>query len=167
MLSVINIWPIFKRHFETLREDTTTMGIILFFIIIPFLISLLLTYFGFLITSNILNSLIATFSILTGFNINILVLLIGTKKMKTDIENKLIKHLSYNILYELIVGLLILTISVVLSIILQKITSIVLYFSTLAIYFMVFNFLLTLLMISKRIYALLYMKLKDKLDVIK
>lgn len=87
--------------------------------------------------------------------------------MKTDIENKLIKHLSYNILYELIVGLLILTISVVLSIILQKITSIVLYFSTLAIYFMVFNFLLTLLMISKRIYALLYMKLKDKLDVIK
>jgi len=162
MLSVINIWPIFKRHFETLKEDVTTKGIILFFIIIPFLISLLLTYFGFLITSNILNSLIATFSILTGFNINILVLLIGTKKMKTDIENKLIKHLSCNILYELIVGLLILTISVVLSIILQKITNIVLYFSTLAIYFMVFNFLLTLLMISKRIYALLYMKLKDR-----
>jgi len=160
MVSVINIWPVFKKHFETLKEDTSVEIIISLFIVFPLLGSILLVYFRFFITSDILGSLIAAFSILVGFTINILVVLFGTKRTEIDIRNKLIEHLSYNVLYELVIGLMILSLTIISSVTLSRMSIEILYLLSAAIYFMMFNFLLTLLMISKRIYTLLFMKLR-------
>jgi len=167
MPTIINIFPIFKKHFESLKEDANIISILLLFILIPLLGSAIFIFFNFFITSSIINSLIATFSILVGFCINVLILLLGLKKRKIEIENKLVEHLSYNVLYELIIGLLILFISFVFLIILPKIHYHLLLLMSGVLYFLVFNFLFTLVMISKRIYALLYMKLKDNSDVIR
>ena len=92
-----------------------------------------------------------------------MILLLGAKKKETEIENKLVEHLSYNVLYELVIGLFILFLGFIFLIILSKtkITTLPFYFFSVIVYFLVFNFLVTLLMISKRIYALLFIKLKS------
>src|SRR3989344_6143806 len=149
MSTILNIFPILEKHFETLKEDAKLFTIVTIFFIFPTIISFILVYCNILFYKTLLDSLIAVFAIFVGFMINILVMLINVTKEEVDIKNRLIKHLTYNVLYELILGIFILILVIVISLIplFIKYNSILLYLLSFILYFLLFNFLLTLFMI--------------------
>lgn len=164
MFQIINIMPIIKAHFKTLKEDTHNINIYILFLFMPALFSFILIYCEFVLSKTILGQLIVIFSIFIGFIINVLVLLINIPKEKIRIRNKLIEHLSYNSLYALILGLLILFISFLVFIMIQSLINydIIISIISFVLYFLIFNFILTLLMISKRFFTIYNFKIKDR-----
>lgn len=161
MLNVINILPILKEHFRTLKEDTSLVGIIFIFIAFPLLLATGLLLLEIALTKEILNTLITSFTIFVGFTINVLVIfLLKNKDEKIRIRKKLVEHLIYNSLYELVLGLVILFLAVIILALIPKITIGFLVLS-LILYSLVFNFIFTLLMISKRFFVIFYCKLTD------
>lgn len=99
-----------RKNYGIMLQDYNTTLFIITFIIIPLLLSGLVMYFinSEKITSIIADS-IAFFSIIVGFLINVLVLLLGKPKAKKDSLSKdiekLRKHLSFNILNAIIFGI--------------------------------------------------------------
>ena len=161
MLNVINILPILKEHFRTLREDTSLFSLGFIFIALPLLLSFCLFLFRIVLTKDILNTLITSFAIFVGFIINVLVILLKNKDGKIRIRNKLVEHLTYNLLYALVLGLVILFLTIFILALIPKISAIVLSILSLLLYSLVFNFIFTLLMISKRFFVIFYCKISD------
>lgn len=161
MFEIINVWPIIKNHFSTLKEDTKVSFIIAIFVIFPIIISSIAVYFNILVEDYSLNALIASFSIFVGFTINVLVLLLKNEDYKDDIKNKLIKHLSYNTLYELLLGLLILAIVLLVSLIDAYLSIELRIILSLILYILIINFFLTILLIAKRIFVISQIKIKN------
>jgi hypothetical protein len=154
-VTIINILPIFRKHFETLKKDTNTFWIVFLFIAIPFVISFTLVYTYCLITETSINSLITAFAIFVGFIINVIVLLINTARKNGDSTRKLlIEHLFYNTLYELVLGIIILTLSLFVNFVYLKLSSSTLVILSFFIYFLLINFLITLLQITRRMFVL-------------
>lgn len=161
MLNVINILPILREHFKSLKEDTTLIGVVFIFAIFPILLSVGLLLLDITLTKEILNTLITSFAIFVGFTINVLVILLKNKEEKIRIRKKLIEHLTYNSLYELVLGLVILFVALILLAIIPRISNDFLIVLSLILYSLVFNFILTLLMISKRFFVIFYCKITD------
>jgi len=154
MIQIINVFPAIKEHFRTLKNDTSPLGIIALFLIFPILLSAMFLWQNIIISEKILNSLITSFAIFIGLIINLLVLLIDRENEKGSIKKQLIEHLSYNSIYELIIGLFILFISIVLLAIMDKIDIVSIKTFSFILYSLVFNFIITLLMIAKRFFVL-------------
>jgi len=159
MLTLINILPILKKHFESLKKDAHTANIIVLFFVIPLIISYGFLHYNLLISKGIVSSLISALSILIGFIMNVLILLIRTEKEEKHIRNELIEHVCYNALYELITGLLILMLCILTAIIYPKANYTTLWWLSFVIYFLTFNFLFTLFMVAKRLYVIFYLKI--------
>ena len=159
MLNIIDIFPILKEHFRTLKEDTSLFGAIFIFVILPLLLSIALLLFDITLSKEILNTLITSFAIFVGFTINVLVILLKNREEKIRIRNKLIEHLTYNSLYELVLGLIILFLAIITLALIPKIIVSLLIILSLILYFLVFNFIFTMLMISKRFFVIFYCKL--------
>src|SRR3989339_344507 len=111
MFKPIDMSRYLRKNYEIMLQDYNAPLFIITFIITPVLLSGLVMYFtnAEKITSIIASS-IAFFSIIVGFLINVLVLLLGKSKAEKkdsfskDIE-KLRKHLSFNILNAIIFGI--------------------------------------------------------------
>ena len=111
MFKPIDMSRYLGKNYRIMLEDYNLFLFTITFIITPVLLSVLVMAF---INSNnitsIIGSSIAFFSIIVGFLINVLVLLLGKAKTEKkdsfskDIE-KLRKHLSFNILNSIIFGI--------------------------------------------------------------
>ena len=156
-MNIINIFPIFKEHFRTLKEDASLWVIIVLFLIFPGFVSFLLVYGGVFVDSDSMNYMVTVFSIFVGFTINVVVLLSREvySKQKQDLIRKLINHTYSNSLYELLLGLIILTILIFLNFCFKKISINLIMIFSFILYFLVINFLMTLFLIARRLYILL------------
>lgn len=146
--------PIIRTHFNVLKKELHLGPLLFLFFFVPLIISIILVYFNFLISDYLINVIITTFAILVGFIINVLVILLDYKKGEIRIQNQLVESLSYNCLYELILGIGILTAALVLSILNKGCAPVFLTVLSFIVYFLIANFLITLLMISKRLFTL-------------
>jgi hypothetical protein len=167
MFSKINIFKIIHDHIKTLRIHSTegvSSSDFILFLFIPAAIGLGLTLSGVYLTDALINVLLACYSILTGLLINILVLIVTLMKSERvsegdepavisnkKLKNQLLQETFSNVAFCVIMGI---ALSVLAIVAMKDIW----YIRTPA-SFLVFsgsvNFVLTLLMILKRIYALL------------
>lgn len=185
----IKIGKIIKSHYKTFyilenKKEKKSISSYLIYVLIPLFCSVILTYFGYTMESEI-NNLIAAISIFGGFLFNLLAIiytqvdkiLIAIKKdeikakngelgifdtTKRDLNNKRIfaKEINSNISYSIIVALTIIIFLLLLNIDLPKIIPcnyadfIKMVFIGIN-YFLLSHFILTLLMIISRVYLLL------------
>lgn len=184
----IKIGKIIKSHYKTfyILENKKKISISSYslYLLIPLVGSIILTYFGYTMESEI-NNLIAAISIFGGFLFNLLAIiytqvdkiLIAIEKdeikaekgelgifdtTKRDLKNKRIfaKEINSNISYSIIVALTIIISLLLLNVDLPKITlfNYAHFMKTVLIginYFLLSHFILTLLMIISRVYLLL------------
>lgn len=111
MFKPIDLKRYLAKNYELMLKDYNPFLFILSFVIIPISLStLVIIFIDSQTISGIINKSISFFSIIVGFLINILVLLLAKSKMdkndklEKDIE-KLRKHLSFNVLNAIIFGL--------------------------------------------------------------
>ena len=170
-MSKIDVIPIVKRHLETLidhgTEKRSKADISLFFGV-PFIVSGVAAYYRVSLTADILTAVLASFSIFAGLLLNLLLLVYARagEEVKADIFATTIKNfvrqLSANIEYAVLVSVFVVIFSLVAMITLNKQSNVAIYsglsISTVLI-FLTTNFLLTLLMVLKRMHAMLVEKL--------
>lgn len=171
MSTKIDITDIFRDHFDTLRDNRNgkiSLSDVFVFFCLPFLISLALLCNGVYITSQFATTLIACFSIFTALLFNLLLLVFDiADKVKTSSENKDVEKF-YSVLKEIYINVsFCISISVVLIVVLSGFfinINFGLYVKVLSFisYLISINFILTLLMILKRIYRLLTKKIANK-----
>ncbi len=148
-------------HLSTLvRIDTKKLdywAIIILFIL-PLLLSVFLLYRFDVLSSNIVNILISTFSIFVGLLLNLLLLIydltkkFNAKEPNIKIKRKFLKEIFANISYSILISIIIiffLLFSFINMIQIPKISAFI-------VYFLVANFFLTILMVLKRIHLLLH-----------
>lgn len=111
MFKPIDMRRYLRKNYEIMLEDYNILLFTITFIITPLLLSaLVMTFINSDRITSIIGNSIAFFSIIVGFLINVLVLLLGKAKTEKkdsfskDIE-KLRKHLSFNILNSIIFGI--------------------------------------------------------------
>jgi len=112
MLEPLNIWRYVAKNYSYIRKDYNLIPLITSFFIIPVIITILVTLSlessG--IDKIIINSL-TFFSIIIGFLINVLVLILTKKNDFNDTELKkkvetLKEHLGFNIINSIVVGII-------------------------------------------------------------
>jgi len=169
VFALVDIREIIKKHYGTLMEDAKLRFIILIFLIIPLLTSGYFIWNEKLLTQNAVNTLITAFAIFTGLLLNVIFILfdIADKSWRSNAKidekrRKLLKHLYANSLYSLFISIIILILLVVtvISELWNAKLSLLLTISIL-LYFLIFHFLTTLLMILKRLFVLLFEHLED------
>jgi len=162
MFSKINVLSIITDQFDTLRNNDTnkiSKRDIALFIFGPVIVSIIFCYFHISLSENLVNILIAAFSIFVGLLLNLLMLVYdivnknyeAANVKKTELRRKFLKQIFSNISYTVFISIII-----VLSLLLTFpdnffIKSI----STLISVFLMTQFLLLLLMILKRVHILL------------
>jgi len=169
VFALIDIREIVKKHYETLMEDTKLRFIVLNFLIIPSLISSYFIWTNNLLTRNAVNTLITAFAIFTGLLLNVIFILfdIVDKSWRKTVQvsenrTKLLKHLYANSLYSLFISAVILVLLIGATISeLWDGNSSILVITSVIVYFLVFHFLITLLMILKRLFVLLFRHFED------
>ncbi|MFE9341484.1 hypothetical protein [Streptomyces olivaceus] len=114
MIRMIDLIPIIKDHFQTLRSHSTNRilwGEVTFFLGAPILLGVTGTYLDWNMRG--VGNILAAFAILAGLLFNLLVLLfdVAAKAMEANGNNsqnvrlKLAKHLQANVTYALLVAL--------------------------------------------------------------
>ena len=159
----INVTVIIKDHLKTLvnaRTNRPDFRDLLFFLIIPTVTSLTLVYNGIFFDGDFINSIIGGLSIYVGLSLNFIVLLfdLSAKEIFKDSEAKsVIKETVANISVSIFYSILIILFS------LSSKVSYLLHIGNFLCYFILIEFLFTLMMILKRVYILL-MKQLDVMD---
>lgn len=157
----IDISIIVKDHFKTLVNAKTNKPDIrdyLCFLIIPLVISCLMVYSKILLDGDFINSIIGGLSIYVGLSLNFIVLLfdLSIKEAFKDNEKRgIIKETVANISVSIFYSILIILFSLFSKI---KVTEIA---GNFLCYFLIIEFVVTLLMILKRVYLLLSKQLGD------
>jgi hypothetical protein len=179
MLTKINILVIIKDHISTLVNfDTKKISIADFslFFIFPLLISIMLTYFNIRLNIDIIVILVTSLSIFAGFLFNLLLLILdmGRKqegsqilRFRASLLKQVFKNISFNILVSISAVIVLVLLSLLLGHYPDSTANNINLFNILIIqakyllqtlsfiaYYLLFLFLLTLLMILKRIYVL-------------
>ncbi|MHA1400845.1 MAG: hypothetical protein ACTSQE_10910 [Candidatus Heimdallarchaeaceae archaeon] len=162
-LKIIGIYKPIKRHFQTLREDANWFTLILVFFVIPIVLAALLVFVGnVLITGSYVNILIAVFAIFIGFFIDSLILLLGAKKHENDSDrNRLVIHTAYNTIYALIFGIIILLFCLLIMLFFNIISDSWLILLSFIFLSLVSHFIVTLVMIARRLYYAVFLKSTD------
>lgn len=151
----VNIKEILKSHFSTLQNDNSKKSEFddyFTFLILPLIISTVLLYFKISLRDSAVNIIITTLSILVGLLFNVIVLIFdiikrdASQKIKNTVLKQLLANISFTILLSIVTILFTLTTYLDVEII-KNIT-------TWIVYFLLTNFLLTVLMILKRMYKL-------------
>jgi high-affinity Fe2+/Pb2+ permease len=176
MLSKINILSIVVDHFNTLTNNKSGKiyipDLIVFFCA-PLVISGLLLFKGSVISNQLANVLVTSFSIFAAllFNLLLLVFDIADKyKPKNrsdedliDLESKnfkkVLREIYINVSFCILVSIL--SIILLIGFFIDYNAKLFLLFLSFIVYFLVFVFLLTLFMILKRVYTLLSKRMKD------
>jgi hypothetical protein len=169
----INIWAIIVNHISTLRDYSTqkySVQDLVLFLGAPLAASSAGLYFKWSFSVNALNALLAAFSIFAGLLLNLLLLVYtfssegiqpnALAKVKTQFVRELQDNIAFSVLIS--VFIVVFALAAIMRVkadnsinsdwIEISITSVVLYFMS--------NFLLTLLMILKRIHAMLNERLE-------
>lgn len=168
MFALINVSCVIKKHFDTLKEDAKFRFIFIIFVLIPIVLSSILVWKNKLLTENTVNTLITAFSIFAGLLLNVIFILydiigkLGKDASYSEKKKSLIEHLYANSLYALLISTLVLIILILVTIteIWKGSDSMLLIFS-LVVYFSVGHFLMTLIMIIKRLFILLFTQIED------
>lgn len=176
MLSKINITKIVIDHLNTLRDyNTQKLRFIDYalFIFFPIVLSAILVTFSLLIDKSFANILITSLSIFAALLLNLLLLVFDivrktndaiskNREMKNPYENEerrliFLKEIYSNISYAIFVSIL----SIIILLIAYFICNVhLLQLVSFFVYFLSINFILTLLMIVKRVHILLSNELK-------
>jgi len=161
ILDIINIIKPLKRHYKSLRKDTSWTIIVIVFFILPVGGAALLVFLAKLtITTVYINTLIAVFAVFVGFSIDALIMLLDRDSDKKD-RRELIIHTSYNVIYNLIIGILMLIGCLLISLLFESIKEISLTIISFIFHSILGHFLITLLMISRRLYYTVFIKSKE------
>jgi len=160
--SIINIFPALKKHYIILKENTALPILLVIFLLIPIGFAFLVTYLIDLsLTPDYLNLWIAALSILIGFLINALILLLSSDKKNRKRYNKLIIQTSYNAAYEIVIGIFILIYALFLVLLYENMTYLALKITSFVFHFILFHYLITLLMVIRRLYYIIVVKSKE------
>ncbi len=168
MFALINVSCIIKKHFDTLKEDAKFGFIFIIFVLIPVVLSFLLVWINKLLTENTVNTLVTAFSIFTGLLLNVIFILfdilgkLGKYPSYAKVRKLLIEHLYANSLYALLISTILLIIIILATIIeIWNSDNLVLTIFSFVVYFSVGHFLMTLIMIIKRLFILLSTQLEE------
>lgn len=166
MFEKINVTGIFKKHFDTFKSYKTGkrhLPDIMLFLISPLVISLLLIFFHHLLTKELANIMATSFSVFAGLLLNLLLLLFDLVDKEENKKNakitKLLEELYSNISFCILISVIIVFLLFALFL---DITSIW-YIRALSffVYYFLFMFMLTLIMVIKRIDKMLSIKFKS------
>jgi hypothetical protein len=165
----IDIRRIVIAQIHTMKDNSTQRysvpDLVLFFLF-PSLLGAVGSYYGWKFNADVLNALLAAFSIFAGLLLNLL-LLIYTFSSQTDhppaltkARNQLVKELHDNIAYSILVSIVIVVVAMVTVAYLKmhetpSEPAFTTPWVTGTVIFLTINFILTLLMILKRIYTML------------
>lgn len=155
----INVTVIVKDHLKTLvnaRTNLPDFRDLLFFVMLPIITSLILVYNEIYLNGDFVNSIIGGLSIYVGLSLNFIVLLfdLAAKEIFKDDEAKsVIKETVANISVSIFYSILIILFSLFTNI------DCLLIVGNFLCYFILVEFLFTLLMILKRVYMLLMKQL--------
>lgn len=160
MIPLINIDDIIRKHFQTLKEDANLFYRLLYFLIIPLLIAGVFLYFHKLLTENIVNALITAFSIFVGLLLNIILIIFAIVNNSNgklpSLKLRLLEHLYANSIYTLLLSTILVIILIVLLVLNEWTSCLLIFIFSFVVYFGITHFIMTLLMIFKRLYVLLF-----------
>ncbi|MDR3625484.1 MAG: hypothetical protein P4L45_01545 [Ignavibacteriaceae bacterium] len=158
----INITQIINDHIETLVNDNKKrpgLDDCITFLLLPIFISTLLLFLKVYLDVNVINIIITALAILLGLLFNVIIILFdiikrdSTKKIKNNILEQLISNISFAILLSIFAIIMVLC-----TFINNCFIRLVIHWY---IYFILSLFLLTVLMILKRIYTLFKNEIKE------
>lgn len=173
MFVLIDIRAIIKKHYETLRNDAPMKFILFLFLLLPLSVAILLIYYDKLLTFAAVSNLTTAYTLFTGFLLSIIFLLFDAEsKLDHDVPNYaekklLLNHLYANALYALFISIVtfVALIAVTIAGLGVDITGPLaqspsldypLIVVSFVVYFLIFHFIITLLMILKRLYFIIY-----------
>jgi hypothetical protein len=165
----IDITRIIVAQFRTMRDNSTqkySKSDLLLFYGLPVLLGAGSAYYGWKFSTDVLNALLAAFSIFAGLLLNLLILVYTLSSQTehpaalTKTRMALIKELHDNIAYSIFVSIVIVVVTMVAVAYLKmrekpSETAFTVWWVTGIVVFLTMNFVLTLLMILKRIYIML------------
>jgi len=160
MLSKINVLDIVRDHFLTLRKyqsDRWSAEDFILFVGVPLAVAVAMLYFGLVVSKAAVDVLFTGLSIFAGLLFNLLVMAHGIIRSTVDApryedEKRLLRELYSNISYSILIAIVMLGVLLIRYVTAEPR---VLYAISFATYFLIGNFLLTLLMILKRIHVVL------------
>lgn len=172
ILDKINISKIVEDHIDTLKYYNTnkkSKGDIFLFFIVPLILSSAIVYFEFIPTEGTITIFVTALSIFAALLFNLLLLIydITSKSKNTEQKDELtssfIKEIYSNVSFSILIAITTIILSIVYYIWISTCTSeveiinlsLTTYIFSFLIYYFMIQFLLTLLMILKRIHALL------------
>jgi hypothetical protein len=169
----INIFPIVSRHIDTLVDHSTgrrSLSDIFLFFGFPLLVSSAGFYYKWGLSVDAMNAVLASFAIFAGLLLNLLIL-VYTFSSETNHPNALakvrvsvIRQLHDNIAYSVLISMTVVVLALI-AVARIKISDSVIGvprtgpYMTSALVYLTINFVLTLLMILKRIHGMLRSKL--------
>jgi hypothetical protein len=160
MIPLINVDDIIRKHFQTLKEDANLFYRVLYFLIIPLIVAGAFLYFHKYLDESIITSLITAFSIFIGLLLNIILVIFAivngsTGKLST-LKSRLLEHLYANSIYTLLLSTILIIILLLMLILNDWTICLLVIVFSFVVYFGVTHFIMTLLMIFKRLYVLLF-----------
>lgn len=162
MLTKINLSSILTSHLNTLKNDNTAkpeFDDYLTFLIIPLIVATVLIYFKLYLNDAAVSLIIAILAIIVGLLFNVIVIIFDIVKRDNSkkIKNKILEQLLSNISYTILISIC----SILLSIATFLDFHIVKVVSNFLVYFALSHYLVNVLMILKRMYALFNNEIKE------
>ena len=162
MLTKINITKIIINHFATLQNANSKKACFddyLTFLLIPLLFTSILFYFKVYVTETAINVIISTLSILVGLLFNVVVLIFDIIKRDSanKIKNVVLKQILSNIAFTILLSIISILFTL-LTLIENSISKII--FNSI-LFFLLFNFVITVLMILKRMFHLFHSEIDE------
>jgi hypothetical protein len=159
-IPLINVDLIIVKHFQTLIEDSSSFCFYLYFLIIPLITAIILIYLNKPMTDGSANTLITAFSIFTGLLLNVILIIFSIVDRRQERKNTdkwiTFEHLYANTIYALLLSTILLLFLILLVVLNDWKNSFLIIFFSFIIYFCVVHFVMTLLMIFKRLFVLLF-----------
>jgi hypothetical protein len=154
---LFNPIQIIKENYESIKKESNSLFFVIWLLVFPAIVSVILIIFHLKLNSGQYTNLIAFISILIGFLINILVMMVSNKKDDTLLRKQLTDRIYSNVSYFVISGVLLVILILIESwFSLQdllfgiSLNDILLFF----VYFIFLHIIIILLMIIKGFYSL-------------
>lgn len=162
MIPLVGFGEIIKKHFETLKEDANWFWRIGLFLGVPLIASGILVYSHKFLSLNSSNALITAFSIFSGLLLNVILIIFAIVDRTIIPDNqgskkaKLLHHLYANSIYALLISVIILLVLIITVVLDNWTNCFFILISSGIVYFGVTHFIMTLFMIFRRLYVLLF-----------
>jgi uncharacterized protein YacL len=155
MFDKVNVSKIIQSHVDTLKNDNTNKAGAddwLTFLVLPAAVAGILVWLQVGLNERATNIIITTLAILVGLLFNVIVLLFDlvTKNGKRSLKNRILKEVLANITFSVLLAI----VAILLTLLTSLPNPIVVCVVEFCLYFLLGQFLLTCLMVLKRIYVL-------------